>query len=89
MAAFPSGSAWAMARDIGEGFLMVTELTYRRLTSPELDKLSFELDRLLRELRGEQPDLGDTLKVQKRNRRIQRINGAQIMLRAFRHKSKR
>lgn len=68
---------------------MVTELTYRRLTSPELDKLSFELDRLLRDLRGEQPDLADTLAVQKRNRKIQRINGALVMLRAFRLKRKR
>jgi len=89
MAAFPSGSAWAMARDISEGYIMVTELTYRRLTSPELDKLSFELGRLLRDLRAEQPDLADTLAVQKRNRRIQRINGAVVMLRAFRLKRKR
>lgn len=68
---------------------MVTELTFRRLASPELDQLSFELARLLRELRGEQPDLSDTLAVQKRNRKIQRINGALLMLRAFRSKRKR
>ena len=68
---------------------MVTELTYRRLTSPELDKLSFELDRLLRDLRGEQPHLADTQAIQKRNRKIQRINSALVMLRAFRRKRKR
>jgi hypothetical protein len=82
--AFPGGSAYAMARDIAEGFTLVTERTFRTLTPADLDKLVFEMDRHLRELRGDQPPLDDIPAIQQRNRRIQRINQAMLVLRSFR-----
>jgi hypothetical protein len=85
---FPGGSAWAMARDIAGGFCLVTERTYQRLLAPELDQLAFELDRLLRELRGEQPPLEDIPALQARNRRIGRLNSALSMLRSYRQRTK-
>ena len=51
--AFPGGSAYAMARDVGEGYLLVTERTFKTMTRSELDQIVFEMDRYLRELRGE------------------------------------
>ncbi len=81
---FPGGSAWAMARDVAEGYCLVTERTYQRLLAPELDKLAFELDRLLRDLRGEQPPLDDIPALQARNRRIGRLTSALSMLRSYR-----
>lgn len=83
MATFPGGSAFAMARDIAGGFLLVTERTYQRHSPEELDLLAFELDRLMREARGEQPPLDDVSALQARNRKIQRLNSAFTMLRAY------
>lgn len=80
----PGGSAYAMSRDIAEGYTLVTERTFKTLTPAELDKLVFEMDRHLRELRGDQPPLDDIPAIQLRNRRIQRINQAMLVLRSFR-----
>lgn len=78
-----------MARDIGEGFHIVTERTLKGFSRPELDQLAFEIDRNLRELRAE-PQAGDsTQEIQTRNRKIQRLNGALAVLRGFRQKSQR
>jgi hypothetical protein len=83
MAGFSGGSAWAMARDIAEGHLLVNERTFTRLKSPELDKLHFELERLVRSIRGDQPSLDDIPEIQTRQRKLQRLVGAQRMLSAY------
>lgn len=86
---FAGGSAYAMARDIGEGFHLVTERTLKGFNRSELDQLAFEIDRNLRELRAE-PQAGEsTQEIQSRNRKIQRLNGALAVLRGFRQKSQR
>lgn len=82
--AIPGGSAWAMAQNIASGHQSVTERTFSRMTRGELDKLGFELERVLREVRGDQPPLDDIPALQKRNRRIQRVNSAVMVLRAYR-----
>lgn len=88
MGTFPGGSAYAMVRDIAGGHLLVTERTLKNLDVGDLNTLSFELERHLREIRGEQPPLDDTTAVQNRNRRIQRINAAHMILRSYRMKNK-
>lgn len=85
---FPGGSAWAMARDIAEGFAMVTERSFKNLTRSDLDQLGFELERHLRELRGDQAPLDDIQAIQARNRKIQRVNTAMMVLRSYRAKAK-
>ena len=77
-----------MTRDITEGFVLVTERTFNRLQPAELDQLGFEIDRHLREVRGEQPPLEDIAALQLRNRRIQRLNSALFILRAYRQKKR-
>jgi type IV secretory pathway TraG/TraD family ATPase VirD4 len=86
MGNFMGGSAYAMAQQIGSGVLLVTERTFARLQRPELDQLAFELDRLLREVRGDQPAVEDLVAVKDRNRRIQRINSAVTMLQSYRQR---
>lgn len=81
---FPGGSAWAMVRDIGEGYLLVTERTFSRLGAAEMQQLSFELERRVRQVRGNQPSLDDQKELQSRNRRLQRLVGAQRMLQSLR-----
>lgn len=89
MGNFPGGSAFAMARDISDGYVLVTERTFLRFAAGELDQLSFELDRLLRDLRGDQPPLDDIPALQLRNRKIQRVNQATVMLKAYQAKTRR
>ena len=86
--AFPGGSAYAMVRDISEGFLLVTERTFRLFGRPDLDQLTMEFDRLLRELRAEQPGLDEHAEQQKKQRKLQRVNTALVVMRAFRAKQK-
>jgi hypothetical protein len=85
---FPGGSAFTFARDIGEGYQTVTERSFRALTRPEIDAVAFEIDRALRDVRGEQAPPDDLAAIQARNRRIQRLNGALVVLRAYRQKTK-
>jgi hypothetical protein len=85
--AFPGGSAYAMARDIAGGFTAVSERTFRTMTNPDMDQLGFEIDRHLRELRGEAPP-DDIPGIQQRNRRIQRLSSALVVLRGYRQKSR-
>jgi hypothetical protein len=86
--AFPGGSAYAMARDVGEGYLLVTERTFKTMSRSDLDQIVFELDRYLRELRGDQPAIDDQPAVQQRQRKMQRINSALSMVRSYRMKRK-
>jgi hypothetical protein len=85
---FPGGSAWAMARDIAEGYLTITERSFKSLTRGDLDQLAFELERHLRDLRGDQAPLDDIQAIQARNRKIQRVNTAVMVLRSYRAKAK-
>lgn len=86
--ALPGGSAFAFARDIAEGYQIVTERSFKTLTRPEMDALAFEIDRALRDIRGEQAPLDDLVAIQARSRKIQRLNGALMMLRNYRQKVK-
>ncbi len=86
--AFPGGSAYAMARDVAEGYLLVTERTFKTMTRPELDQLAFEFDRHLRELRGEQPSLDDLAAIQLRQRKMQRLNSTLLMVRGYRQRQR-
>ena len=85
---FPGGSAYAMTRDVAEGYVLLTERSFKMLTRADLDQLVFEFDRHLRELRGDQPALDDLAAIQLRQRKMQRLNGALLMLRGYRQRQK-
>ncbi len=85
---FPGGSAYALVRDMAEGYFLVTERTFKTMTRADLEQLTFELDRHLRELRGDQPSLEDLQAIQLRQRRMQRLNSALSMVRGYRQKQK-
>jgi hypothetical protein len=84
MGNFIGGSAYAMTRQVADGYLLVTERTFLRLSRGELDKLALELGKLLREVRGNQPPLDDIQALQQRNRKIQRLNTCRMMLQTYR-----
>ena len=72
-----------MARDVGDGYILVNERTFARMTAPDLEKIGFEMDRRLRDVRGKQPDQTDTEALRLRNRRLQRLSQAKSVLQAF------
>lgn len=81
MASIPGGSAYAFAREIAEGYQLVTERTFKGFTRAQLDQVMFEIERALRDIRGDNDPTAELLEVQARNRRIQRLNGALTIVR--------
>lgn len=76
MSNFIGGSAYAMVRDIAEGYIITSELTFKKFQPPDFQAFGFELDKLLREIRGAVPATGDVDATQKRQRRMQRLQQA-------------
>ncbi len=89
MSGFFGGSAFSMARDIGEGFLQVSERTYRAMTDAEMAQLGHEAERYMRELRGESGVNENNAETQARQRRLQRLRQAMTVLRAYQQKTRR
>ena len=89
MGGFMGGSAWSMTRDISDGFVSVTERTYRSMTVAQMGQLGHEIERMLRELRGSAIANEETTALQTRQRRIQRLNSALTVLRAYRQRIRR
>ena len=81
MGTYQGGSAPAMAKQICDGYTLVNQLILKRLSIDQMKTLEFELDKRLRETRGELVDLEDQPALQARNRRISRIESSLRMLR--------
>jgi hypothetical protein len=78
-----------MARDIGKGFLLVTDRILLRLAPAQVDNLAHELDKLMRGVRSEQPDLADIEALRQRNQTLQRLTGARRIVESVRHKRRK
>jgi hypothetical protein len=76
MGNFMGGSAPAMANQIVEGYILLSQATLKGFTNPELTLLRFELEKLQRDARAEVPPQDDANAQQARNRRISRLNSA-------------
>ena len=88
MGNFIGGSAYAMSRDIAEGLVLVNANVLKKFTPAEMKALTFELDRVQKEVRAEQPAVDDTQGIQKRGRKLSRITAAlQIINLAMTRKS--
>lgn len=73
MSAFLGGSAYAMVRDIADGYIITSELTFKKFQAADFQAFGFEIDKLLREIRANVPPTGDVEATQKRQRRMQRL----------------
>jgi len=74
------GSAYAMARDVSEGYILLNTNLLRRMNAEELKLLRFEMERILSSVRGDQPSLDNMIALQGRNRKISRLNSAVFMV---------
>ena len=82
MGSFIGGSAYAISHDIAEGMILINANVLKKFTPEELRQLSFELDKVQKEIRGEQPAGDDTQAIQKRGRKLSRITQALMMINA-------
>jgi len=82
MGSFIGGSAPAMARQVCDGFTLLSQATLKRLDVSQMRTLEFEIDKRLRETRSELVSVEDQVALTKRNRRLSRIEGA---IRVLRH----
>jgi hypothetical protein len=78
---FTGGSAYSMIRDIADGFIIASELTFKQFKAGDFVLFSQEADKLLREIRGNPPPVTDVEATQKRQRRMQRVQNAMMLAR--------
>jgi len=76
MSVFQGGSAYYMAQNIADGYIITSELTFKKFHNSDLQTFLFEADRLLREIRGNQVATDDVQGAQARQRRLQRVTQA-------------
>jgi hypothetical protein len=76
MSVFQGGSAYNMAQSISDGYIITSELTFKKFRDADLQTFLFEADRLLREIRGNQVATDDVQGAQARQRRLQRVTQA-------------
>ncbi len=89
MSPYMGGSAPGMAEQILEGYVLLTSVQLKRLTDPEMDQLQFEVERKLRDLRGEVVPQSDVSAIQARSRKLMRLSGAIQQIQATRAKRRR
>lgn len=80
MSNFMGGSAYAMANQITEGYILLNPLNLKKLSRGELNQLQFEIQKILTDIRGNQPSLDDVQAQQARNRKIGRLNTALLVI---------
>ena len=80
MGNFLGGSAYAMSRDIAEGFVLLNANLLKKFTASELAQLRQQLEKVQKEVRAEQASLDDIQAIQKRGRKISRISSALLVL---------
>jgi hypothetical protein len=80
MSSFIGGSAYAMASQIAEGYLLLNHTHLKKLSKSDLATLTHEINKVLIEARGNQPPLDDVAAQQQRNRKISRLTGALTMV---------
>jgi len=74
------GSAYAMSRDIAEGYVLLNATLLKSYTESELMQLRQQLEKVQREIRADQPASDDVQAIQKRGRKISRISSALLIL---------
>jgi hypothetical protein len=69
-----------MSKDIAEGFVLLSAALLKGFTAAELSQLRQQLEKVQREVRGDQPAVDDIPAIQRRGRKISRISSALLVL---------
>jgi len=88
MSVFQGGSAYNMVREMADGFIIVTERTFKQYKPQDLTEFQVEAEKYLREIRGNQPAVTELEATQKRQRRLQRIQHSITIVNAVRARNR-
>ena len=88
MSVFLGGSAYNMVRELADGFIIITERTFKTYKPQELTDFQMEAERYLRDVRGAQAPQGEQEAIQKRQRRLQRLQQAITVANAVRSRNR-
>jgi hypothetical protein len=80
MGSFLGGSAYAMSKDIAEGYVLLSAAILKGFSVSELAQLRQQLEKVQREIRADQPAADDIQAIQRRGRKISRISSALLVL---------
>jgi len=83
MVYFIGGSPYAMANQLMEGYILLNRIILKKYSLKDLQVLKLELEKLLREVRSQQPPLEDIKAIKLRNRRVQRLTSARSMIESY------
>ncbi len=78
-----AGNPKKLASDVANGFQQFNPSTLRQYTLEDLKVILFNLNFVLRELRGKQIPLDDVDSLKDKNNKIRRINQAINMIQSF------
>jgi hypothetical protein len=81
---FIGGSAMAMVKDIAEGYIIISEHTFKKFQAADLQGFTVELEKYTREVRGTAAAPNDIESVQRRARKLQRLYQTQQIVNAVR-----
>ena len=88
MSVFLGGSAYNMVRELADGFIIVTERTFKTYKPQDLTDFQMEAERYLREVRAAQAPAGDQDAIQRRQRRLQRLQQSITVANAVRSRNR-
>ena len=86
--AFKGTNPKMLARDIADGYVMLTMANIRRYKAPDLKILNQNMVMVEREIRSEQFEIGDTDNIKKKQMRLQRLYRAKTMVNTYAKKWK-
>ena len=88
MSVFLGGSAYNMVRELADGFIIVTERTFKNYKPQDLTDFQMDAEKYLREIRAAMAPAGDQEAIQKRQRRLQRLQQAITVANAVRSRNR-
>ncbi len=80
MASFAGGSAYAMAKQITEGYTTLSAVSVKRFSLQDLKTLRFELERIVTAIRADVVPEGELDRIKLRNRKLSRLSHAMMLL---------
>ena len=86
---FIGGSAMAMVKDIAEGYIIISEHTFKKFETSDLQGFTAELEKYTREVRGMAAAPDDIESVKRRARKLQRLFQTQQIVNAVRARRNR
>lgn len=77
------GNPLQMARDISEGFYLISSATLKSMSPSDLKTIKQSVAIVQREIRAEQVPLEDIMAIKKKNMKLQRLNQTLMVINSY------